>query len=634
MCGIVGAFGEIAHIPPQVFSQALVSLAHRGPDASAEWRGGSAILGHRRLSVIDLSEAGTQPMIDPETGLVIVFNGEIYNYLELRAELEAEGHRFRTVSDTEVLLKGYIEWGTGVLARCNGMWAFAIWDPSTRRAFLARDRFGVKPLYYAVGTRRMLFASEPKALHVLDRSLTEPDSRALVELVVNSRMHAGARTFFRSLSAVPAAHFAIYEADRNRLAVRRYWDYPIANEQADSSGENSSAHFGEIFEDAVKLRLRSDVPVGLTLSGGLDSSAVLAATAAVGSSPLRCYTSVFSQSLRGEEKWAKIASRLAGTIAEPVETRLEDWLSTLKNIVRHMDAPGYSPAVLPLWSIMARARRDAVPVLLEGQGADELLAGYAQYAAEDVIAQLRARKFHDAFSGVQQMSQTFTSGWTAAWLARCLLPKTVVRITRDRRLLTFHPEIVQDWRAQGEDPTLSSVGADYDPVRAALWRDHAINILPALLHYGDAVSMAHGIESRLPFMDYRLVEWVFRDRPSLMEQGRTKSMVRDYLCKRGFNTIANRRDKLGYPVPVLEWYRNFGKSLLADVVAEPGAQIWEIMRRPQAKSLMTSAERGSTRGVFHIYKIVTMDIWLRQMKIRRCSHDSQESPLADGRVIA
>jgi asparagine synthase (glutamine-hydrolysing) len=622
MCGIVGAFGDIANIRPQVFSQALVSLAHRGPDASAEWRGGSGILGHCRLSVIDLSEAGTQPMVDPETGLLIVFNGEIYNYLELRAELEAEGHRFRTASDTEVLLKGYIEWGAGVLARCNGMWAFAIWDPSTQRAFLARDRFGVKPLYYAVGARRLLFASEPKALHVLDASLTEPDSRALVELVVNSRMHAGARTFFRSISAVPAAHFAIYEADPNRLIVRRYWDYPIANEQGDSSAENSSAHFGEIFEDAVRLRLRSDVPLGLTLSGGLDSSAVLAATVAVSGSPLRCYTSTFSESLRGEEKWAKIAGGLGGTIAEPVETPLENWLSTLTKIVRHMDAPGYSPAVLPLWSIMARARRDGVPVLLEGQGADELLAGYVQYAAEGVIAQLRAGKFHDALLGVQQMSGTFTLGWTASWLARCLLPKAVAKITRDRRLLIFHPEIVRDWRAQVEDPTLSSVGADYDPVRAALWRDHAVNVLPALLHYGDAISMAHGIESRLPFMDYRLVEWVFRARPPLMEQGRTKSLVRDYLCTRGFDAIARRADKLGYPVPVLEWYRKVGKSLLADVLAEPGAQIWEIMRRPQVKALMTSAERGSTRGVFHIYKIVTTDMWLRQMKMRGHSRDS------------
>lgn len=620
MCGIIGLIGEIEGVCANRFQHALDALSHRGPDAQAIWRNGSACLGHRRLAIIDLSDAGGQPMVDPETGLVIIFNGEIYNYKELRTDLRAKGHRFRTATDTEVLLKGFVEWGAGVLDRCNGMWAFAIWDPATRRAFLARDRFGVKPLYYTNSSRRLQFASEPKALHILDRSLMAPDANAVIDFVVNSRMHAGAQTFFKSISALPAAHYAIYDATSDRFERHRYWDYPRAEPaHVDPSTDQVKRHdedFAELLIDAVRLRLRSDVPVGLTLSGGLDSSAVLAAARSLVATPLRCYTSIYSDAHRGEQSWAETAARYAGATVEPIAAPMDGWWATLEKIVHHMDGPGYSPAVLPLWAIAAKARKDQVPVLLEGQGADELLAGYTQYAAVAALDHLRSGRVR-AFAGdLQSMRATFTSKWTMAWLGRQAFPAIVNHFTRARRLSLFHPEIVQRWKARPEDQTLSRAGQSYDPLRAALWRDHAIDVLPGLLHYGDAISMAHGIESRLPFMDYRLVEWIFRKKPPLLEDGQSKSLVRRFLHRQRFEKIAERQDKQGYPVPMHCWYRRIGAGHVADMIADTGAPIWDILQRSEIKTIAVSGPERSVRNMFLLYKLVTADIWLRQIKTR------------------
>lgn len=615
MCGILGMVGAIKDVSQDTFQSALNAIAHRGPDAQATWRTDSACLGHRRLAIIDLSERGTQPMVDEESGLIIVFNGEIYNYIELRDELTSKGYRFRSDTDTEVLLKGFLEWGDDVLARCNGMWALAIWDPRERRVFLARDRFGVKPLYYALQQGRLFFASEPKALHILDKALTEPDESALVDFVVDSRMHIGSRTFYRSIRAIPPSYCATYVAGDDDIAQRRYWDYPDPQPEACASMD-ADEQFAELLVDAVRVRLRSDVRVGLTLSGGLDSSAVLAAVKDLQGASLHCYTSVFSGAHRGEERWAEIAANYAGASVEPVEASFDDWLPTLSQIVRHMDGPGFSPAVFPLWAIMSKARRDNTPVLLEGQGADELLAGYPQYPAIATLEHLKACRIFQFANGVYKMRETFTARWTAGWLARRAFPGPVSMFTRRHRLELFQHDCLQAWQNRGTDPTVSSQGRYYDPVRAELWNDHAINVLPALLHYGDSISMAHGIETRLPFMDYRLVEWVFRSRQPLFEDGMSKSMVRSFLRNRKFDAIADRKDKQGYPTPITDWYKSIGVQYCQDILSDRNSLMWNIFAKEHIRRLADSAGRGSVRGIFHLYKILTIDLWLKDLKQR------------------
>lgn len=623
MCGIVGAIGSEVPEKGLRLERALASIAHRGPDGQGVWRDSVAHLGHRRLAIIDLSQAGAQPMVDPEQGMVIVFNGEIYNYREIRAELEAKGHVFRSTSDTETLLRGYVEWGEGVLERCNGMWAFVIWDPRERRAFAARDRFGVKPFYYAHKGGVFAFGSEPKALHILDPSLASPDTTHIVDLVVESRTHVGQQTFFNDILALPPGHAATFDVAADRLQVRRYWDYPRQPDKGPAAGDED-AEFASLFDDAVRLRFRSDVPIGLTLSGGLDSSAVLASSSSQHMAPARAYTSVFSETKRGEYSWAVRAASYAGVAVEAVEASIDDWQARIENVVYHMDSPGYSPAVFPLWSIMEKARADGVPVLLEGQGADELLGGYPQYLATGAIDDIRKGDlsgFSNHVRGLRSMSSLF---WATTWLARIAFPSPANHATRVQRLRLINPDLLRRWQERGPLGAKAAEAGEqgkgkvqpYSPVHEALWRDHSSDILPALLHYGDAISMAHGIESRLPFMDYRLVEWVFSRQPDLLREGKSKSHVRNYLARRGYSAIANRADKIGYAVPMLDWWNSVGQLTLRDIIGDPGAQIWGVFDRSEVEKLANRAATGSYRHLFHIYKIVTTGIWLRQLAAR------------------
>lgn len=605
--------GEGPQLAHQLADKALETMVHRGPDAGSTWHDGSIWLGHRRLSILDLSSSSNQPFVDAASGLVIVFNGEIYNYRELRRELELMGHVFRSTGDTEVLLTGYKVWGKRVLERCNGMFAFAIWDPRTRQLFMARDRFGVKPFYYALRNQRLLFASEPKALHALDPGLTAVDVSSIIDFIADSRAHAGSRTFYRDIVALPPAHYALFDLDTGRLTETRYWDYPQAGSVSLSGNYNDE--FASLLQDAVNVRRRSDVPVGLTLSGGLDSSSILAAAADGGQNSIKCFTSTYSDNAQSELSWAKIAARAANTTVEAVDSDVADWIDVLRKTTQHMDAPGYSPAVLPLWTLMAKARAGNVPVLLEGQGADELLAGYPQYATVEALSYLRRGEFGEFLTRFRHMRQTFSLPWASAWLARSLMPSLFKMTVRNRRLQMFAPDAVGHWRARGEDPALSTVGEGYDPLHKLLWQDHSANVLPALLHYGDAISMAHSVESRLPFMDYRLVEWVFGAVPPLLENGETKTLVRSYLKRENFNAIAARQDKQGYSVPMDNWYDRFGEKYLAEVLAESSNPIWDIIDRKYVSKLV--ARGGSARKLFHQYKLVTLDMWLRELSQRR-----------------
>ena len=616
MCGILGVFGPAAaRLAARRFEGALGRIAHRGPDSAGTWHDDQAWLGHRRLAIIDLSKDGHQPMVDPASGHVIVFNGEIYNYRELRDELVAQGHRFHSHSDTEVLLKGYLAWGAEVQQRCNGMWAAAIWNPATQALFLTRDRFGKKPLYYARLESSLWLASEPKALHSLRPDLAEADPAAVVEMLVNSRLHLGKRSFYRDISALPPAHCATYDARSDRLAVRRYWDYPEAEAPVADSRRDEA--FGQLFQDAIQLRLRSDVPLGLTLSGGLDSSAVLAADVQAGERPPRSYTSVYGQGRQGELGWAETAAGCAGTSVHQVSSSMDDWPTTLAAVVDHLDAPGQSPAVLPLWSIMKQARADGVPVLLEGQGADEILGGYTWYPAAQAVALARRGELGGFARICRSMSEAFTWRWTLGWLARQAAPGLGRRLTRTRRHQLFRPNVIDYWRQRGEDPTLSRAGRGYEPMYRAMWRDHAFDVLPGLLHYGDSISMAHGIESRLPFLDFRLVEWVFRHRPTLLDHGYTKAPLRSFLRARGFAAIAERRDKLGYPVPMTDWYRSIGGQWIDEILASPGAPIWDLMEPARVGELAQAAKRGSMAGAMHLFKFLTAELWLRELRVRR-----------------
>jgi len=616
MCGILGWIGARRAEDSDRFGKALDLLAHRGPDDRGVLESPDAMLGHRRLSIVDLSHAGHQPMVDREGGSAIVLNGEIYNYIELRGELRQRSDRFISQSDTEVLHRALLEWGDRALARLNGMWSFALWDPRERRLFFARDRFGVKPFYYCVGDNDFAFASEPKALLALF-----PERRAVCEESLNrflqdGLLYAEGRSFYRGIQTLAPGHCGEFDLTNGRLRIWRYWHYPDAEETHDAP-EKDAEEFSALLDDAVRLRLRSDVPVGVTLSGGLDSTAVLAGTMKSGAGSRVCFTSVYGGVERGEAPWAAVAAAPYGIQPTEVEAPKEQWLETLASIAWHMDGPGSSPAVYPLWHLMREARRSGVPVLLEGQGADEALAGYPQYAAIEFLQQARAALLRPSQAlalgrRLSAMTRTFTARWTILWLLREAFPAL---IAVNRRQIgagsTLRPEFLSRVRAEPshvEHP----VPRGLDAVGKRLWLDHSRNVLPGLLHYGDAVSMAHGIESRLPFMDYRIVEWAFRrDSATKIRDGQTKWVLREYLRRRNQQRIAARADKQGYPTPVEKWLRDDGGRLANEILLAPKARILEFCDPESIRRLIALNLRMRSGAGAQLYRLVSTELWLR-----------------------
>jgi asparagine synthase (glutamine-hydrolysing) len=610
MCGILGWFGRHGPEDAGRFGAALDLLAHRGPDDRGVFAVQGALLGHRRLSILDLSPAGHQPMAEPASGAVIVFNGEIYNHVELRVELEGLGHRFSGHSDTEVLLHALIEWGEQALPRLNGMWAFAFWQPAKQRLLLARDRFGVKPLYYRNGQDGLAFASEPKALLALfpeHRAVSEP---ALLDFLGNNLLYARGESFYQGIHVLPPAHYANYEVDTGKLSLSRYWDYPANTDEA-LSAEDAVAQFDALLTDAVRLRLRSDVPVGLTLSGGLDSTGVLAAASPYTAKPLTCFTSVYGEGEVGELPWAQLASDAVHAPLIAVSAPQADWLQTLRKVAWHMDGPGYSPAVYPLWHLMQRARTEGVPVLLEGQGADEALAGYPQYAVLELLGYLagqsgQRRNLAGVAARVSALRRTFSLRWALAWSAREMSPT----------LLLWHRRRVgfQSLMRKGVTlPQLSEhlVRKDDDLVRQRLLMDHSLTILPGLLHYGDAISMAHGVEARNPFMDYRLVEWLFRLPAKIrFNQNETKWVLREYLRAHGQQSIGNRPDKKGYPTPVGKWLASEQGREIEHLLLDQHSLLHRWCDPYKIRILIEQNRQGVMAAEHHLYKLVSTQLWL------------------------
>ena len=372
MCGIVGGIGSEADLTG--IELALSKLAHRGPDDSGTWASGEVVLGHRRLSILDLSARAKQPMVDVATGNVIVFNGEVYNYRELRSELEGRGHVFRTEGDTEVLLKGISEWGYNVTSKLNGMWAFAVWNPSRQELFLSRDRFGVKPLYFKRIDGGLVFASEPKGIFALTKEPPRPDQKALYRFLTFGELYTVGRSFYEGVEVLGSATNAVFKRRNNELTTWKHWQYPM---DLSERGTKWQEAFQNGLESSVAFRLRSDVDVGLMLSGGLDPSSI-AAIAALQRRRLRAFTAVYPEG--GDERcWARTAAEKLNLEYVEVQSTRSDWSSTLRRILWHMDGPGYSPAVFPLWNIMKVAREMGTYVLLDGQGADEILGGYVQH---------------------------------------------------------------------------------------------------------------------------------------------------------------------------------------------------------------------------------------------------------------
>src|SRR5687768_9392758 len=379
MCGIAGLVAT-DHLDQQDSARAIAMrdiIAHRGPDDAGLFVDGHAALAHRRLSIVDLA-AGHQPLAN-ETGQVwIVFNGEVYNHADVRPELEAAGHHYKTRSDTETLIHAYEQWGDACVEHFRGMFAFAIWDAPRRRLLLARDRLGVKPLYYAKVGNRLLFASEIKAILASGLVRAEANDGALPELL-GTRYLSGSETLFKGVHRLAPGHTLVFED--GRVTIRKYWDVPVGHADpgiAALSDRDAVARFRELLEESVRIRLMADVPLGMFLSGGLDSSAIAAIMARMIDRPLQTFSVAFKQRAFSELDYARQVATAIKADSHEVVIDDQDFFGALPRLIWHEDEPIAHPSSIPLYFVSALAR-EHVTVVLTGEGSDELLAGYGKY---------------------------------------------------------------------------------------------------------------------------------------------------------------------------------------------------------------------------------------------------------------
>ncbi len=616
MCGLAGIVDFAGPAEPELALAMARLLAHRGPDDEGSFAEPGVALGFRRLSIIDLSPAGSQPMSDEAGRYTLIHNGEIYNYRELRAELEGRGHRFRSRTDTEVVLAAYREWGPECVARFNGMWAFAIWDSQERRLFASRDRFGIKPLYYRLDGRRLAFASELKAFRADPSFAPRASLVAVRDYLDHAALDHTEETFLEGVRRLPPAHNLSFSEDG--LQLDRYWRLEHRKRPA---GDPVDA-VRELFLDSIRLHLRSDVPVGTALSGGLDSSAVACAADsflradAEDARPLgerqRTFTVYFEDEGFDERPYAEAV--VAATIAEGhwVTFTGRELVECLPEIVRAQEEPFGSTSITGGWFVMRAARRAGMKVMLDGQGGDEVFGGYhaffgARFA--DLLAQARLRELAAELAAYRRLHGA-TRRQALTRLAQPFFPHSVADRVRGRvrgGAALVHRDL-REVRSAEEDGSVFP-----DRLRRSLERILTRRGLPELLRYEDRNSMAHSIEARVPFLDHRLVELVYSlDGGELIDRGRTKAILRKALGDLLPPAVRDRTDKLGFVTPERRFLRGELGDLAADVFASRSFAERGLVDAAAARRRLEAHRRGELEAGFELWRALSLELWARE----------------------
>lgn len=607
MCGIAGVIAP-SGFDPELLERMAVAIRHRGPDdegyalfdgrsviafggsdTAAESFGRTDIswlpksrvascfgnryaagFAHRRLSIVDLSPCGHQPM-SYRGRYWITYNGEVYNYVELRRELEGLGHCFRTRSDTEVVLAAYAQWGTACLDRFNGMWALAILDIEAGTVFLARDRFGVKPLYMARAEGSLYFASEIKPLLGVVRT-RRPNLERITSYLVSGISDSSTATFFDDVTKLDAGSFATIDVASANLVISRYYDLSEAVAKrgvvTDSALDARVAEFDTIFSDAVRLRLRSDVPVGTCLSGGLDSSAIASvagpAYAKQAGRAFSAVTGISTQPDNDESGYARSVAERLGLAWHTTCPTYEDFASSVEAVMRVQEEPFGGASIVMQHNVMKRAREAGLPVMLDGQGGDEVLLGYAWHYGPwlgELIKRGRIRAVLGGYSAMRRNNAQF--GGMLSTLK--FLFGNANAALRNRYQLRANRYLASDLPVPKE---VQMLAAGWSDVRKLQVMDIERTNLPALLRFEDRNSMAFAVETRLPFMDFRLVEFGLALSPAdKIRDGWSKWLLRRWAGNRLPDDIVWRRKKLGFPAPDREWEAAHRKVMTSEIKA-------------------------------------------------------------------
>jgi asparagine synthase (glutamine-hydrolysing) len=628
MCGIAGFTHSRTGPDPDLIRNSTFSLVHRGPDQQGTWESDHVSLGAVRLKIIDLA-GGDQPIQSDDGDTVAVFNGEIYNFRELRRELESRGRRFRTDCDTEVVLEAFREWDTACFARLRGMFAVALWQESRRRLVLARDRLGIKPLYLCRLGADLLFGSEVKALLAHPNVSRRLNPRALGDFLSLNYI-PGAETMIESIGKLPPGCWLEWRPGRER--VEPYWTLEFAPRAWVI--EEAKAELDRLLAEAVREHLIADVPLGVWLSGGLDSSTIVHYASRASASPLQTFSVSFAGRKFDESRWFREVARAYGTdhhefdlapgpaIAEAVE---EIW--------RHADEPSADAGALPVWYLSRMTSRRVV-VALSGEGADELFGGYYTYLADRYAATMRslpaplrrmalaaARRLpvSDEKIGFEYKLKRFLEGSLLAPEAAHLYWNGAMSEAQKSAALV---------RAEGPGPGRLFDGAPrgLDPLNRALWVDQRNYLPDDILNKCDRMSMAHSLEVRPAFLDHRIVEFAATLPPDLKVRGSTlKYLLRELMRGRLPEPVIARR-KEGFDIPAHQWFRGILRPLLEDTVTRAAVEGAGVFRWEGVERLMRDHFARRVNAGYALWGLLTLFGWMKRWSVQPPARAAAPAP--------
>ena len=628
MCGIAGIV-SVDELPPDASRRAVRMrdvITHRGPDEAGLFVDGLAALAHRRLSIVDLS-TGQQPLSNEDATIWVSFNGEIYNHGDTRRQLEPLGHQYRTKSDTETIVHAYEAWGDDCVHHFRGMFAFAIWDAPQQRLLLTRDRLGIKPLYWARVGNVLLFASEIKAILASGLLEPRPNYDVLAE-TLSTRYTSGEDTLFQDIYALLPGRQLVFE--RGEIRIRQYWDVPAREDGTRDSGvgiREAAEEFRARLTESVRLRLMSDVPLGMFLSGGIDSAAIAAVMARLLDRPLETFSVAFKEQAFNELEYARTAARAIGATSHEVVIDDRDFFGALPTLLWHEDEPIAHPSSVPLYFVSALARQH-VTVVLTGEGSDELLAGYGKYVR--LQWNWRAGGLYERL--VPQAARTWLTDRVVpalpgrvgryasrSFLAMARTPEAMfldnfaaIRIRDQQRLLApGFRDLVSVKQAYG--PSLEYFDR---PDQSSSLLDRLLytdikTYLAELLMKQDQMSMAASLESRVPFLDHQLVEYVSQLPDSCKLSGMTtKRVLREAMKGLVPDSILNR-PKMGFPVPFADWTRGPWNGVAREVLLDRRSRERGLVDADAIDQLLRDHADGRIDGGDRLWMLLNLELWHR-----------------------
>lgn len=633
MCGIAGIV-SLSGFDPAVLMAMTNLVSYRGPDGKGvvfldvhTGSAGESIynrdtlpllqrpslgLGARRLAILDLSDLGLQPMQIEKGDYWITYNGEIYNYLEIRSELETLGESFHTHTDTEVILRAYRQWGRDCVERFNGMWAFAIWDRKNRLLFCSRDRFGVKPFYYFIRNSEFVFGSEIKQILAYPGVPHIANQSVVLQYLERGVQDYSENTFFTGICQLLPGHSMTLDLSKTSISaeISRYWELPI-HPLTQISEKDAIEQFRTLLQRAVTWRLRSDVPVGSCLSGGLDSSSVvMLASKAKRTKEFHSFSSCFDENQIDERPYIQEVVSASGVTPHYVFPRSEDFWDDLNCLIWHQDEPFGGTSVYAQWCVMRAARQAGIPVLLDGQGGDETLCGYRKFYIFylwHLFKNVNPRLIPESIAWMRNVGEN-PWNWTSV--------KRYVPAFRSKKALfarVGNPELFSEKQRSAEVSLGPGVGIGQRQ------KDDLMHYsIPALLHYEDRNSMAHSIEARVPMLDYELAQFAVNCPPSFkLRDGWTKWILRRALNGTLPEAVRLRKSKLGFSTPQRRWLQEDVRGMIRSLMHESKLKIERILsfdKVRQEVGLYLSGTAGSL-DESQTFRILNLEFWARAFDV-------------------